>query len=220
MTVRCISPRLSRVHALLDSPSGVLEFPVTFRRLPSARGVALTFSGVSAGTYCTGVISSGAVLYARGRGGVWQPLTRPLKYPVLPGDVFHIREPWRIGAWNDDGEVAIDYRNSPGIRHTPWIKPPESFNFEDFWATRSDLCEKLVKLQHPGIRVTSAGRYQWTAGAGPWPWKSPQTMPVWASRLTFTVGNVLVRRTLVGHSYIKTPWTFVAEGTVTRKDLL
>ena len=57
-------------------------------------GVNLGFSGLSPGQYSTGALSSGAVLYSRGGGGVWNQRTKPLRYYALPGDRLWVRETW------------------------------------------------------------------------------------------------------------------------------
>lgn len=120
--------------------------------VPLEAGVSLGFSGLSSGEFMTGVPSSGAVLYSRGRGGVWQQRTQPLHCPFgAPGDRLWVRETWhhwpeeRAG---DYGEILaapehFEYRadgEAPGLKWRPSIHMPR-------WASRIALEVTDVRVE-------------------------------------------------------------------------
>lgn len=110
------------------------------------------------------------------------------KVPCRRGDRLWVREAWKPGAWREDGRVAIDYRASPEIVQTPWIYLPENADFE------SILVAWTEEVRRAGSVPDEDGFHNWKPGQSPMRWRSPIYMPRWASRLTLTVTDVLVRR--------------------------
>lgn len=104
------------------------------------------------------------------------------------GDYLWVREPWRVGAWRDDGYIAIDYIASPELTNTSWLEPP----MEDY------IC--LVNQSLDDCKITEAtytqmtGRYEWQAGSSPCRMRLGESMPMWASRAILQITNVSIQR--------------------------
>jgi hypothetical protein len=122
MTERPILFSGPMVRALVEGRKTQTRRPAKF--VPLEPGFNLGFSDVTVGHYCTGVPSSGFVLYSRGRGGVWQQRTAILRCPFgEPGDRLWVRETWaptpKTEAWKDRPAVyAADGR--PPYRWLPY----------------------------------------------------------------------------------------------------
>ncbi|MDO5769301.1 MAG: hypothetical protein Q4P13_07335 [Psychrobacter sp.] len=105
------------------------------------------------------------------------------------GDHLWVRETWKIGAWHeDDGTFAIDYKASPELTKTPWIYIADEEEFKKYWVKVTD---ELNAIYYP---TSENGRYYWEAGKSPLKWKSPVTMPRWASRLLLEIVDLRVER--------------------------
>lgn len=127
---------------------------------PHEPGYNLTFSGMSVGHHCTGVPSSGWVLYSRGLGGCWNERTKPLHCPYgQPGDRLWVRENgWerpertphqmREGAdtWErfyydaEVGEADHEQFKAWGFKRRPSIHMPR-------WACRLELEVSAVRVE-------------------------------------------------------------------------
>lgn len=101
-----------------------------------------------------------------------------------PGDRLWVREAWKPGAWRTDGRVAIDYRASPEMTHTPWCPHQAAFYEMDNWADEA-IANGATEGDHGLV---------WEPGKSPLRWRSPIHMPRWASRLTLTVTDVRMQR--------------------------
>ncbi len=101
------------------------------------------------------------------------------------------KETWRVGAWrdyaDDPGKFAFDYKASPGMKRTPWVFAPD----ED--AEFSMRENTIWELRNLGVHMVG-GRYVWEPGESPLSWRSPATMPAWASRITLVNESVSVCR--------------------------
>lgn len=104
-------------------------------------GANLSFSGLSPGHFDTGNQSSGHVLYSRGRGGVWEQKTEPLRCPFgLPGDFLWVRETWATPrrdksiVWYRARHVGVEPKWRPSI-HMPR------------WASRISLRVEAVRVE-------------------------------------------------------------------------
>lgn len=106
---------------------------------------------------------------------------------VKTGDRLWVKEAWRVGAWSEDAEVAVDYRASPELKNTPWMPVPGD-RFNELHRKISDELRRL------GVEHDADGNYDWKPGESPLCWHPSIHMPRWASRLTLTVTETKVER--------------------------
>jgi hypothetical protein len=120
--------------------------------------------------------------------GKWNQ--RPLPYGK-PGDGLWVRETWKPGAWRDDGRIAIDYKASPELTKTPWVRLPDDGtgdNFDDLWIKLTD------ELLAAGSVPDENGYHHWEPGKSPVKWRPSIFMPRWASRINLRVTGIRVER--------------------------
>ena len=103
------------------------------------------------------------------------------------GDHLWMRETWRIGAWNDNTQIAVDYR-ADGYARREWLDVPDEDMFERLWIQSSD--DALAA----GIVEDPDGLYYWAPGEAPTRWRPSIHMPRWASRIALEVTDVRVKR--------------------------
>lgn len=115
-----------------------------------------------------------------------------LKCPFgVTGTVLLCKEVWRVGAWrdydDDQSKFAFDYKATPEITRTPWLFAPDE---DSEMYLREQTYAELIKKK---VQKTGC-RYVWEPGKSPLHWRSPATMPAWASRITLEVATVGVCR--------------------------
>lgn len=130
------------------------------------QGFNLGFSGVEAGHYCTGVPSSGHVLYSRRGDGVWEQRTKPIHCPYgVPGDKLWCRESFGPLPEYPNAVTMPEYEGDHNASRLIY---------------RAD--EPLNHVSHYGIAWARIK------------WRSPLFMPKWASRITLEITDVRVER--------------------------
>ena len=120
------------------------------------------------------------------------------KYNV--GDILYVRETWKPGAWQWIQRVAIDYKASPELTNTPWIRLSDiDFNkYLQRWA--DELEAKKIYSDVDGI-------YRWDAGSSKFNWRPSIHMPKWAARIFLKVVDIRIERI-----QDMTAQDFIAEG--------
>lgn len=103
------------------------------------------------------------------------------------GDRLWVRERWRVGAWDEDGTIAVDYK-ADGYSRKEWLKCPDEELFERLWiqSTHEAMASKLP--------MTGEGEYHWQPGESPCRWRPSIHLPRWASRITLEIVNIRVER--------------------------
>ena len=108
-----------------------------------------------------------------------------------PGDRLWVRETWRLGAWREDGRMAIDYRATPEITNTPWVilqNDPDGEKFNRYWMQASD------ELEEKGIQPGVDDFYHWEPGQAPLRWHSGRFMQRSFARLILEITEIGVQR--------------------------
>ena len=107
--------------------------------------------------------------------------------PYRPGDVLWVRETWRVGAWDDEGSICVDYK-ADGFARREWLKISDCDLYEELWQQSSD------DAREANATIDEDGNYTWLPGQSPTRWRSPVTMPREAARLFLRVKDVRVER--------------------------
>jgi hypothetical protein len=117
-------------------------------------------------------------------------VVRP-RYSV--GERVFIREPFRIGAWDEEGgRIAFDYKFD-NFSRKEWINYPSDKDttgdgFEKLWIECSD------DAYDAGLKTDEDGKYHWKPGESPCRWRSPYAMKEEYARYFGTVASVRLER--------------------------
>lgn len=115
--------------------------------------------------------------------GEWKQVPCPYG---KPGDRLWVREAWRVGEWNEEDCLRIEYR--AGLHClSDWLRPPEN-QFERLWVESTDDAIKA------GLEPDENGMYYWSEGQAPTRWRPSIFMPRWASRIELEVKHVRMER--------------------------
>ncbi len=109
------------------------------------------------------------------------------RMPYKPSDVLYVRETWRVGAWDDEGSICVDYK-ADGFARREWLKISDCDLYEELWQQSSD------DAREANATIDGDGNYTWMIGQAPTRWRSPITMPREAARLFLRVTDVRVER--------------------------
>ena len=110
------------------------------------------------------------------------------------GDIIWLKEKWRVGAWDHDAKrFAIDYEASPTLTNTAWlsVSDDDQANVEGFYRVWSEVADELSAK---GIKRDVDGHYRWSAGQAPMDWRSAESMPRWASRITLEITDIKIQQ--------------------------
>ncbi len=106
------------------------------------------------------------------------------------GDLLWVKETIKLGAWRSDGRLAFDYKASPELTNTPWVR------FIDDDGTRfNNLIERTCnQLHEKGILPDKTANYRWEPGKSPLNWTPSIHMPKAAARIWLKITNIRVER--------------------------
>lgn len=107
--------------------------------------------------------------------------------PYKEGDILWVREGWKIGAWNEEGQIAVDYR-ADGYARKEWLQVKDAERFERYWIQSTDDCIKA------GLKPDEEGKYHWEPGQAPTRWRPGIFMPMEAARIYLQIKNMRVER--------------------------
>lgn len=116
-------------------------------------------------------------------------MTRRFTFKGQPGDQIWVKETWRVGAWEHDGQlIAVDYKAGRYARRE-WLECPD----ETVFLRLVEQSQEDAEIAGIGFN-RETGEVRWPAGEGPTRWRSSLFMPRWTSRLTLEVVSVRAER--------------------------
>ena len=116
-----------------------------------------------------------------------------VKPPYNRGDLLWVRETVRLGAWREDGRMAFDYKASPELVNTPWVRFEDDHDGKKFENLHIRVCDELNKK---GFTTDRDGNYHWAPGKSPLKWMPSIHMPKAAARIWLQVQEVRIERLL------------------------
>lgn len=114
-----------------------------------------------------------------------------VKPPYNCGNLLYVRETVRIGAWREDGRIAYDYKASPELVNTPWVKFEDDADGKKFEDIHIRISNELFAK---GIHPDTDGYYHWEPGKSPLKWSSSIHMPKSAARIWLKVIELRIER--------------------------
>lgn len=102
------------------------------------------------------------------------------------GDRLWVRETWRVGAWNEDQSICVDYRADADS--SSWLTVPDNEEFDRLWIQST---EDAIKA---GLCPDEGNEYHWKKGEAPTRWRPSIHMPRWAARLILEIADVRCER--------------------------
>jgi hypothetical protein len=135
-----------------------------------------------------------------------------------PGDSLWVREMWRVGAWSNRQEIAVDYLADHSYRQE-WLKCDDESLFDR-------LVDQSIIDAHKSGHAENDGILAWTPGNSPCRRRPSIHMPKWASRIRLDIVDVSVERLndisgddaqaegieRVGGTYSCSPWRNYRKG--------
>jgi hypothetical protein len=163
------------VRAILEGRKTQTRRTAKFNPTKQEQGINLNFSGLRAGLYCTGLMTSGSVLYSM-RGSYWNQVTEPLFSPYgYACDRLYVKEATWL--WCERRPNGTTKTGRPKWHYVPVPNTPAVY------------CTDHPKKPDWGYPIdTRSGNVQM------WKYKSARFMPRWASRITLELTEVRVQR--------------------------
>lgn len=109
--------------------------------------------------------------------------------PYQVGDKVWLQEAFKVGAWQHDGRIAIDYLASPELCLTPWLT---RINNRDGGIIYQWENESLLDVMDSDLTPDEYGDFYWPPGKAPTRIRPAISMPMFASRLWFEITDVRV----------------------------
>ena len=101
-----------------------------------------------------------------------------------PGDIIWVKETWRVGAWSEDNEIAVDYI-ADNYSRKEFLLVEDDAMFEKLWQQSTDDAAIYCGVQD---------KYEWSPGESPCRKRPSIFMPKWACRLWLECVSVLAER--------------------------
>lgn len=131
------------VRAILEGRKTQTRRSLKFIPTPHEAGLNTLASSLKLGDYCTGVESSGKVLYSM-RGGCWNQVTERLFCPYgVPGDRLWVRETWQDNTPPSGYIYKADWGGYEDDPDSGW----RSSIFMPRWASRITLEIAAVRVE-------------------------------------------------------------------------